>query len=531
MKKVTYNPLLLFSFIMIAFLFSSCAPAQDASKERADYSASYAATLAAQGYASEAELKQGILPADELRVEEYLNYYDQTFPAPPEGMPIGLNALLGSTSLPSAGGEAWLQIGLQAADLKPSEKLPTNLVLVLDKSGSMSEKDKMTYLKQSLEVLVSELDPQDTIAIVVYDTEASVLLPAQPVGDRAAVRQAIASLQPGSRTNLHGGLMLGYQEAMKNYSAEVNNRVILFTDGIANVGETDPATIARDSKAYNLEGIYLSTIGLGLEMNDKLLSTLAEQGKGNYHFISGAEEMERVFKEELAGLMQTVATKVWMTMELGDLVQVNRIYGYEYKLEGRTLTVQFDDAGAGGNQILMVRLIVPADQGPAGEGSQQTLADITLSYQDTNGIEQIPQKMSIPFSYGAPEPYDPLISPLVRRNATILRMAETLQQVSYWADERKYEQALSAVQVVKADVWEIATQEGDPQLQEDLETLNNYEAILTKLVEVANAPTPVIREVEQRPPDQPMPCPSPAAFMGLIAAVVAVNVTKKCRTS
>ena len=262
-------------------------------------------------------------------------------------------------------------------------------------------------------------------------------------------------------------------------------------------------------------------------MNDELLSTLAEQGKGNYHFISGAEEMERVFKEELAGLVQTVATEVWMTMELGDLVQVTRVYGYDYKLEGRTLTVQFDDAGAGGNQILMVRLVVPA-----GEGNERTLADITLTYQDANGIEQIPQEMSIPFSYGAPEPYDPLISPLVRRNATILRMAETLQQVSYWADERKYEQALSAVQAVKADVWEIATQEGDPQLQKDLETLNNYESILTKLVEVANAPTPVVREVEQRPPDQPMPCPSPAAFMGLMVALVAVvNVNRKCRTS
>ena len=248
MIKIALRTFLLFSIILIAFLLASCAPAQDASKERADYSASYAATLAAQGYASEQELKLGILPADELRVEEYLNYYDQTFPAPPEGMPIGLNALLGSTSLPSAGGEAWLQIGLQAADLQPAEKLPTNLVLVLDKSGSMSEKDKMSYLKQSLDVLVSELDPEDTIAIVVYDTEASVLLPAQPVGDRAAVRQAIASLQPGSRTNLHGGLMLGYQEAMKNYSAEVNNRVILFTDGIANVGETDPETIARELK-------------------------------------------------------------------------------------------------------------------------------------------------------------------------------------------------------------------------------------------------------------------------------------------
>jgi Ca-activated chloride channel family protein len=513
---------LAFFFGLLGFL-AACAPAQDASKSRSDYSASYGATLAAQGYASEQELLKGILPADQLRVEEYLNYYDQTFPPPPEGTPVGLSAILGSTNLPVNGGEAWLQIGLQAGELKPSEKLPTNLVLVLDKSGSMSEADKMDYLKQSLEILVGELSPEDTIAIVTYDTEPAVLLPAQPIGNGTAVRQAIASLSPGTRTNLHGGLMLGYQEAMKNYSAEANNRVILFTDGIANVGEVDPEVIARDSLAYNMEGIYLSTIGLGLDMNDQLLSTLAEQGKGNYHFISDPEEMERVFRDELAGLVQTVATQVWMTMELNDLVQVTRVYGYDYKLEGRTLRMQFDDAGAGSNQILMVKMVIPA-----GEGVEQTLANVTLTYNDANGVEQIPQMMDIAFSYGAPEPYDPLVSPAVRRNATILRMAETLQQVSYLANERRYADALSSVKAIKAQVWEIATQEGDKQMQKDVETLNNYETILGKLVEIANAPTPVVSQ--PRSPDAPMPCPSPALFVGLALTAVWYRKNTKLKT-
>ncbi|MGD9100237.1 MAG: VWA domain-containing protein, partial [Anaerolineae bacterium] len=385
-------------------------------------------------------------------------------------------------------------VGLQAAPVSEQDIHPNNIALVLDKSGSMAEADKMSFLKQSLHIFVDELDTEDLIAIVVYDNDARVLLPAQTVGDGQQVRAAIDQLSPGGATNLHGGLMLGYAEVEKYYAPNLNNRVILLTDGIANRGETEPDEIAADSLAYNEKGIFLSTIGLGLDFNDALLSTLAEQGKGNYHFINDAQEMERVFKQEATGLVQTVATNVWLTLGLADGVQVQRVYGYDYELEGNTMRVQFDDAGAESSQILVLNMVVAA-----GQGAEQILARATLEHDDVFAEAHDVQQSDVIFSYGAPVPYDPLVLPAVRRNVTILQMAEALQQVSFLCDQRKYQQALSLIQEVKAEVWKIATEEGDAQMQEDVELLDNYEVILQKLVELASRPASSSTEREPEP--------------------------------
>jgi Ca-activated chloride channel family protein len=504
--------------LLLTTIITACAAPQDASRSRSEYVAEYGATLAAQGYATETELLRGIMPAEELRVEEYLNYYEQSFPSPPAEHGLGFNVTLGSTYVPNEGGDIWLQLGLQASEATEQDIRPLNVSLVLDKSGSMADADKMSYLKESLFIFLEELDPEDIISIVVYDFKASVLLPAQSVGDGQAVRSAIQQLQPGGSTNLHGGLMLGYAEVEKFFSADHNNRVILLTDGIANEGVTDPDDIAADSMAFNQQGIFLSTIGLGLEFNDELLHTLADQGKGNYHFINDADEMERVFKTEAAGLVQTVATDVWLTVELAPELQVQRVYGYEYDLQGGTMRVRFDDAGAESSQILMVKMVLPT-----GQGLELPIATAKLEYVDAFAEVQVEQETKLAISYGAPEPYEPLVDPSVRRNATILIMAEALQQVSYLCDQRDYESALGLIQSIKGNVWEIATQESDEQMEEDVELLTNYEMTLQKLVEVVNAPPPSAQQDDyqyERFERAPTPCPAPLATLGLGIIVV-----------
>ena len=472
----------LLSVGLLCLVAASCQP-QVASRQRTEYLAGHGATLAARGYASEADLLVGIMPAEQIRVESYLNYYRQHFREPLEGYALGLDPVLGSTHLPDGGGEVWLQIGLQSAEAREKEEIrPLNLALVLDKSGSMAGKDKMDYLKRSLHILAESLREEDLIAIVAYDNEAELLLPTQPVGNGSAVRRAIDRLRPGGSTNLHDGLMLGYEQVEKYYDPDLNNRVLLLTDGIANVGVTDPRAIATASKAYNDKGIFLSTIGLGLEFNDELLNELAEQGKGNYYFVTDAEEMDKIFRQEVAGLVQTVATKVWLTLDLAEGTQVQRVYGYAYQLQGDTMTVHFDDADAEGSQILMVRMIVPA-----GEGPEKMLAHATLEYVDVVTEEPVVQEADILFSYGAAEPYDPLVSPSVRRNVTILQMAQALQEVSYLCGEREYADALDLVKRIKAEVWRVATEEDDEEMKEDVEILNNYEGTLEKLIEVSDS--------------------------------------------
>jgi hypothetical protein len=204
--------------------------------------------------------------------------------------------------------------------------------------------------------------------------------------------------------------------------------------------------------------------------------------------------MARVFQQEAAGLVQTVATGVWLTLDLAGEVQVQRVHGYDYDLKEQTMRVQFDDAGAEGNQILMVKMVVPAGQGP-----ERPLAHATLEYDDAFAETHEVLEADLTVSYGVPTLYDPLVSPAVRRNVTILHMAEALQQVSYLCGQREYQEALSLVQEIKPDVWQIATEEGDEEMQEDVELLSNYETTLQKLVEVASAPPAPAPRQEERP--------------------------------
>jgi Ca-activated chloride channel family protein len=188
----------------------------------------------------------------------------QHFPQP-ERDAVGLNLRLGNERMPLQGDVAWLQMGLQTKAAETEIVAPLNLALVIDRSGSMDTPDKMPYLKQSLRVFLESLNPEDIVSIVTYSDNAEVLLSAQPVGDGRWIQATIEQIRPNGGTNLHAGMMLGFQEVDRNFDVRRNNRVILLTDGIANAGLTDPTQIAADALTYNQRGIYLSTIGLGLD--------------------------------------------------------------------------------------------------------------------------------------------------------------------------------------------------------------------------------------------------------------------------
>src|SRR5262249_47542839 len=159
----------------------------------------------------------------------------------------------------------------------------------------MAQADKLVRVKSALLTLVNQLRATDVISIVVFDSSASVLLPAQPLTDKQAIKEAIRGIEPGSATNLEAGLMLGYKEALKHFQKNSTNRVILLTDGIANQGVTAPEKISSESLIYNDEGIDLSTIGVGEDLNKDLLRDLAKSGRGLFHFVADSEDIQKVF--------------------------------------------------------------------------------------------------------------------------------------------------------------------------------------------------------------------------------------------
>jgi len=454
-----------FSIIIILLLSSTACSAQapEASKAR-----------------SRAVINAGeIVPAAEIRVAEYLRYYEQHFPEPEQDT-LGLDVRLGNSRLPAQGGQAWLQIGLQAKSEASELVAPLNLALVIDGSGSMDAPDKMPYLKQSLHVFLQGLNPDDIVSLIVYSDEAELLLPAQPVGDGHWVQAVIDRIQPDGSTNLHAGMMMGLNEVDKNFDIRRNNRVILLTDGIANQGITGPTQIAADALDYNQRGIYLSTIGLGLEFNDALLSQLAQQGQGGYSFVDSAQEMDRVFREHVAGLKQRAASKVNLTIEPEAGVQLVGLTGLEDSLPAEGVNIPLPPLGTGDSTVLLVRLQVEPSTGRAGS---QPLARVELSYFDEFArrpvtIEQIVTAELVPNLTG----YDPTWDLEILRNVTIQQMAEGMREIDRLFQAGQYEAAWHLAVELENKLNDVVRLTHDNQLLADVELMQRYQQTLAEAV-------------------------------------------------
>jgi Ca-activated chloride channel family protein len=402
----------------------------------------------------------------------------------------------------------WLQVGLQARSASGGARSPLNLALVLDVSGSMDAPDKMPYLKQSLFVFLNSLRPDDLVAIVTYSDNARVIRGSQPVGDGAWIANAVAGLQPGGSTNLHAGMMLGFREVDRNFDIRRNNRVILLTDGIANRGVTDPDQIAADALAYNQRGIYLSTVGLGLDFNDHLLSTLARQGRGAYHFIDSAEEMDKVFRQEAEGLVERVANDVRVAVRPAEGVRLMGVTGYEGQPPARGAEVVLPDMGSGDSQVLMVQLeVLP------GAAGGRSLAEVTLTYTDVFAQRgrEIRQDVQAQASHLAA--YDPLADVEVRRNATIVRSAEALKTIDGLFQRGRYLEAWRTAYEMEHELRATAALAGDVQMVQDADLFARYQLTLASALGYdpsleRPAPTPLPWSQPERwgvPGDEPLP--------------------------
>ncbi len=471
---------LLAGIALLMLALSACSAAQDASK-------SYSRAVINRG---------AIVEAESVRVHEYLNYYEQRFPEP-VNQPVGLDLRLGNTWIPTYGGEVWLQIGLQARSAEQKLRTPLNLALVLDCSGSMNEGDKMPYLKQSLAVFLQSLQPDDLVAIVGYNSQAWVVREAQQVGNGAWIRRTVESLSPGGKTNLHRGLMLGFEQVDRNFDIRRNNRVILLTDGIANVGVTNPDEIAQDALAYNQQGIHLSTIGLGLDMNDRLLSTLAKQGHGAYHFIDSAQEMEKVFRKEVEGLVERVANDVRVSVDPAAGVQLTMVTGFEGQPPRDGVQINLQDMGAGESQVLIARLQVS----PGAAGSRP-LAEVTLNYSDAFAQKSRETRDRVSAKATELDTYDPLADIEVSRNATIVLMAEALKEIDFLFNAGRYEKAWEIAHEMEYELRRMAALAGDPQMVEDADLFHRYQITLVSSLGYDPAET-YVEQTSIPPQDQP----------------------------
>lgn len=430
---------------------------------------------AASKASSRAVINAGeIVPAEQIRVGEYMRYYEQDFAAPEEGA-LGFDLRLGNPQAPQQGGLVWLQLGMQAQRAGDNVVGPMNLALVIDRSGSMDSAEKMPYVKQALRLVLQSLRADDIIALVTYGSTADLLLPAQPVGDGRWIEETLNRIVIDGDTNLHAGLMLGFSEVTKNYDPSRNNRVILLTDGIANHGVTDPAQIAEEALAYNERGIYLSTIGLGLDFNDGLLSRLAEQGQGGYSFVDSAQELDRVFKEHLAGVQQRVADDLSLTLVPAPGVQLIGLTDYKETPPAQGAHILLPAVGAGDSAVLLAQFQLS----PTAAVGMQPLAQVQISYFDQVRQQPVTIDEAVQIEVNtALTAYDPTQEPTVLRNVTIQMMAEGMIEIDELFQTGQYEAAWQIAVDLEERLTQVSRLTNDPQIAEDLALIQRYEQTL-----------------------------------------------------
>jgi Mg-chelatase subunit ChlD len=403
------------------------------------------AVLAQEGVSSAAAARarylseMGSLPASrEVAVEEFINYHRHQIGRPKTDEAVAMDLRWGNDQAPGPGQEAVLQIGFSTALATDRQQLrPANLALVIDKSGSMADADKISRVKSALLALVSRLRDTDTLSIVVFDTEAQVLLPARSPADRGYIRQLIRDIAPGGSTNIHAGLMLGYQEVRKNYREDATNRVILLTDGIANRGETDPDKIARDSLRYNDQGIDLSTIGVGLDLNKDLLRELAKSGRGLFHFVADAEDIEKVFVKELQSLVSHVAYEPTVDIEYDPALELEQIYGYEPQFRKGGVKIKLDNMNNGLTQVIMMRFRLAKKRAIP----SSLPVNVRLSYYDSEQKEQIVKIQESYLTAKDGPAGDMLKDPEVGKNYSIALLAQAIRDMAEACEARHYQEA------------------------------------------------------------------------------------------
>jgi Ca-activated chloride channel family protein len=308
-------------------------------------------------------------PKDAVRIEELLNYFRYDYPEPRGRDPFTVTTDLAVA--PWAPTHRLLRIGLKGKALRTDAVPSSNLVFLLDVSGSMQPPDKLPLVKQAFRLLVQELRPEDRVAIVVYAGAAGLVLPSTPGSDKAAILAALDRLEAGGSTAGGAGLRLAYTVAQQHYAREGNNRVILATDGDFNVGESSDAAMVRLIEERRDHGIFLTVLGFGTgNLKDSRMEQIANRGNGHYAYVDNLNEARRVFVREFAGTLVTIAKDVKIQVEFNPArVAAYRLVGYENRaLRPEDFADDRKDAGelGAGHTVTALYEIVPVGVSFAG---------------------------------------------------------------------------------------------------------------------------------------------------------------------
>lgn len=380
-----------------------------------------------RNYLSEGKLP----PPDSVRVEEYVNYFEQGYALPPAHQAFGIYIDGAPSPFTQTERYSMMRVGIQGYDVPDSERKDVSLTFVIDVSGSMEMDNRLGLVKRSLELLVERLHRDDQVSIVVYGTNARVVLDPTAGSEKGRILRAIYNLEPEGVTNAEAGLRLGYKLAMRAYNPNGINRVILLSDGVANVGQTEWETILREVRGYVEEGILLTSIGFGMDnYNDTLMEQLADNGNGFYAYVDDIDEARRLFVDNLTSTLQTIAMDAKVQVDFNpEVVARYRLVGYENRdvadEDFRDNEVDAGELGAGHSVTALYEVkLYPQAFG--------RIATVYLRWEDPDTREVV--EMSKDFNMVQMAESFRRADPYLQWAVVVVEYAEILRD-SYWADE------------------------------------------------------------------------------------------------
>lgn len=280
--------------------------------------------------------------------------------------------------LAGANHKTWLKIGLTGFErAEGTARTPVNVALVLDRSGSM-QGEKLRRAREAAILAIDLLDARDVVSIIAYDDGVETLIPATRLDERAAIKRAIRGIQAGGSTALFAGVSKGARQLRKFLSEQRVNRVILLSDGQANVGPSSPSELGELGSSLAREGISVTTIGLGLGYNEDLMTQLAQRSDGNHAFVENGNDLARVFRSEFGDVLSVVAQDVSIRIVCPPNVKPLRLIGREGEIRGQQVVTSLRQLYAGQQKYVMLELEVPA----AKPGERLPVASIDASYRN-----------------------------------------------------------------------------------------------------------------------------------------------------
>ena len=380
-------------------------------------------------------LRDGYLPPSEaVRVEEFVNALNYNY-APPTDEAFAIHL----EGAPSKFGEGkrlrLLRIGIQGRVIPDTDRKDAILTFVVDVSGSMRRENRLGLVKQALTLLLEQLRPSDKVGIVVYGSNARVVLPHTSIVNREHILTAIGALTPEGATNAEAGLQVGYKLATQNANPDYINRVILCSDGVANVGQTGPESILKEIRTHLKEGVTLTTVGFGMgNYNDVLMEQLANNGNGSYTYVDTLSEAKRIFVENLTGTLQVIAKDAKIQVEFNpETVSRFRLLGYENRRlaheDFRNDTVDAGEVGAGHSVTALYEIKLHNDV--VGK-----LATVSIRHEDpdTGHVTEVNESIATDILKGTFEE----ATPTFQLAASVAEFAEILRG-SFWAQKGSLE--------------------------------------------------------------------------------------------